>query len=271
MGKIAERFGQIRQAGKKALIPYITAGYPDLDVSEKIARAAIDAGADILEIGIPFSDPIADGPSIQHSSQSALDAGATPADCLDMAARVAAERPDVPVLIMTYVNLLLAVGLEVWLDRMKERGLAGLILPDLSLESYGRYASTFQAFPEIELVQLASVVSPKSRLDILAQKTRGFLYVVSVTGVTGAGQSFDLRLAERMATIRSLTDCPLAIGFGVDGPQSAATLAAMGDGVIVGSLLVEAIRSADAQDAPAVVATCLAELREGMDFKTFRK
>jgi tryptophan synthase alpha chain len=244
--RIAEAFESARADGRRAaLMPYLMAGYPDLDRSREIARAYVDGGAHLIELGVPFSDPLADGPVIHAAGVAALAAGANVSDALSVVREVA---DDVPVVVMCYANLVIARGLERFADMLVSVGASGLIVPDLPLEEA---PATLAALDErgLALVPLVAPTTPDDRLEQIGARARGFLYTVSVTGTTGERAANAGGLAEVLARAKAHTDVPVAVGFGIGTPEQAAAAASAGaDGVIVGSRLV---RAAGESDAPA--------------------
>ncbi len=224
--------------GKRAaLMPYLMGGYPDLDTSRRIGEAAAAAGADMLELGIPFSDPLADGPVIHDAATHALAGGASVAGVLDVAAALA---PLVPVIVMSYVNILLAAGVDRFLERLAECQVSGLIVPDLPLEEDDAVASAATAVG-VALVPLVAPTTPDARLAAIGERARGFMYVVSVTGTTGERGTAASSVGPLLARAHAHTAVPVALGFGISTPAQAAAAAEAGaDGVIVGSRLVRA-------------------------------
>jgi tryptophan synthase alpha chain len=244
-------------SGKRAaLMPYLMGGFPDLERSRQIGAAAAAAGADMIELGIPFSDPLADGPVIHDAATRALAAGASVKGVLEVAAALAAE---LPVIVMTYANIVIARGVEVFLARLAQAGVSGLIVPDLPFEE-GAQTAEAAAAAGIALVPLIAPTTTAERLELIGAQARGFLYVVSVTGTTGerAGSGGDAvqGLLERA---HAATAVPVALGFGISTPAQAAAAADAGaDGVIVGSRLVRA--AGEAQDGAAAVGELVAGL-----------
>jgi tryptophan synthase alpha chain len=244
--RIAEAFESARADGRRAaLMPYLMAGYPDLDRSREIARAYVDGGAHLIELGVPFSDPLADGPVIHAAGVAALAAGANVNDALSVVRDVA---DDVPVIVMCYANLVIARGLERFADMLVSVGASGLIVPDLPLEEAPMTLAALDA-RGLALVPLVAPTTPDDRLEQIGARARGFLYTVSVTGTTGERAANAGGLAEVLARAKAHTDVPVAVGFGIGTPEQASAAASAGaDGVIVGSRLV---RAAGESDAPA--------------------
>jgi tryptophan synthase alpha chain len=248
--RIAAAFESARADGRRAaLMPYLMGGFPDLASSRAIGFAYADAGADLVELGIPFSDPLADGPVIQAAGTAALRAGAKLPGVLEVG-RAIAER--VPVVIMCYSNLIFTRGLERFADALVEIGASGLIVPDLPLEEA---ANALMACDQrgVALVPLVAPTTPDRRLAKIGEQARGFLYTVSLTGTTGERASIDERLGEVLSRAAAHTAVPVAVGFGISSPAQAAAAAGAGaDGVIIGSRLVRAAGEAD--DPAAAVA-----------------
>ena len=236
--RIAEAFARARADGRRAaLMPYLMAGYPDLDRSREIARAYVEGGADLIELGVPFSDPLADGPVIHAADVAALASGVRVDDALGVAREVADR---VPVVVMCYVNVILARGLERFADMLVAVGASGLIVPDLPLEEAPAALAALDA-RGLALVPLVAPTTPEQRLAQIGARARGFLYTVSVTGTTGERDVYDGGLPAILARARAHTDVPVALGFGIGTPERAAAAADAGaDGVIIGSRLVRA-------------------------------
>lgn len=225
-------------AGKRAaLMPYLMGGFPDLETSRAIGEATAAAGADMLELGIPFSDPLADGPVIHDAATHALAGGASVASVLEVAAKLT---PLLPVIVMTYVNVLMAPGVERFLERVARSGVSGLIVPDLPLEEADEIAGAAQAVG-VALVPLVAPTTPDDRLARIGARAQGFVYVVSVTGTTGERAGTASSLEPLIARAHAHTTVPVALGFGISTPAQAVAAAQAGaDGVIVGSRLVRA-------------------------------
>jgi tryptophan synthase alpha chain len=243
-------------SGKRAaLMPYLMGGFPDVATSRAIGEAYADGGADLVELGVPFSDPLADGPVVQAAGTRALAAGTTVAAVLEVAAALA-ER--LPVVLMCYANTVMARGVEAFAAELSRVGASGLIVPDLPLEEAGETRAACEA-AGIALVPLVAPTSPDDRLTAIGAQARGFLYTVSVTGTTGERATLADTFAGVIERAKAHTSVPVALGFGIATPQHAAQAAAAGaDGVIVGSRLVRA--AGDAADPPAAVREVVAEL-----------
>jgi tryptophan synthase alpha chain len=233
------RITDIFRPGYKALIGYITAGYPDIEATPKIAAALAENGCDIIELGIPFSDPLADGATIQKSSHESLLKGTTPQACLEIAAEVR-SKVAVPLLFITYYNPVLHYGLERFCRSCVDAGIDGLIVPDLPPEEGGGLeAVTLRE--GLDLVYLLAPTSTEQRIDLVTERSHGFVYMVSLTGVTGARDTLPADLESFIDRVRQRTKKPLCVGFGVATPEQAKRVARAADGVIVGSRIIQLI------------------------------
>jgi tryptophan synthase alpha chain len=254
--RLAPVWSALRAGGRTALIPYLTAGYPDRDASEAALRAA-DGVADSLEVGVPFSDPLADGPTIQRSTFEALQRGMTLAGTLELVRRAELETPAV---IFSYLNPILRYGVDRFIREADGLGIAGVILTDLPAGGDPAIERALQASP-LDLIRL---VAPTTRADRLAEAVadaQGFIYLVARLGVTGASQALAEDLADSVARVRGATTLPVAVGFGISTPAQAAMVARMADGVVVGSALVDAL----GRDGVAGARRFLEALRTGLD------
>jgi tryptophan synthase alpha chain len=254
-------FSDLKRKNEKALIGYVTAGFPTLDAFEAVVPQLQQAGLDILEIGIPFSDPIADGPTIQKASQVALENGVTLAWTLAATRRLRAKTA-IPFIYMSYCNPIYAMGVDAFFKAAKEAGVDGLIIPDLIPEEARDYSAAAEKHG-IHLIYLASPTTPAARLKTIGRDTRGFLYVVSLTGVTGARAELPKQLSVFVKQARKASAAPIAVGFGISTPAQAREAAQFADGVIVGSALIKALESAPAQpfsEALSFVASLKKEL-----------
>jgi tryptophan synthase alpha chain len=258
--RIATAFESARASGRRAaLMPYMMGGYPELDASRAIGLAYAEAGADLVELGVPFSDPLADGPVIHAAATAALAAGATLAPVLELGAAVAEH---VPVVAMCYTNPILARGAERFADVLLAAGISGLIVPDLPLEEATAMLEICDA-RGLALVPLVAPTTPEQRLAEIGSRARGFLYTVSLTGTTGERTRLDGGLEAIVARAAAHTEAPVAVGFGIGtAGQVAAAAAAGADGVIVGSRLVRA--AGEAEDPGAAVAELVAEFSDAL-------
>ena len=246
--------------GRAALMPYLMGGFPTLQESARIGEACVQAGADLVELGVPYSDPLADGPVIHHAGTRALQAGASIAGVLEVARSLA---PSVPVVLMCYANMVLAPGAQAFVQRLERTGACGLIVPDLPLEEAGEVAQACEACG-LALVPLVAPTTTPERLRMIGVSARGFLYAVSVVGTTGERRGLGQQVADVVARAKAATDVPVAIGFGIATPEQARQAAEAGaDGVIVGTRLVRA--ADEARDDPAAaVGAIVEELAAGL-------
>ena len=225
----------------KALIPYITMGYPDIDATLKAVPLLAENGADIIELGIPFSDPMADGVTIQESSFQALQKGINTDRCLDIA-RQLRQKTEVPLVFMTYYNLVFSYGLEKFCQACARSGIDGLIIPDLPPEEgIGLEKAAYNH--GIDLIYLLAPTSTPERIQMVAQKSSGYIYLVSVAGVTGARNTLPADLTEFVIRVRKYSRLPLCVGFGISTSEQAHYVASLADGVIVGSKLIQLMKT----------------------------
>lgn len=257
MSRIAETFAELRTAGRKAFIPFVTAGDPDLDYTAEVIRLLDARGATLCEIGIPYSDPIADGPVIQDSYTRALEHRIRLADIAATLRSVADLAT--PRLTMVSYAIIHRRGPQQYVELMREAGVAGLIVPDLPWEEADALAATCRG-AEMDLVQLVAPTTSPERCLRIAEQSTGFLYFVSVAGVTGERRDLPPELLERVAWLREQTTLPICIGFGINTPEQVRALSAVADGVIVGSALVRRIAEASQDRAKS-----LADIRELVD------
>lgn len=232
--RLAARWADLRAAGRPALIPYLTAGYPSPAITRDALRMLQDEGADVIEIGIPFSDPLADGPVIQGSTDVALAGGMSVAGALDLVAQAALT---VPVIAFSYVNPILAYGPDRFLTTAREAGIDGVLLTDLPAGGDAALEGTLQS-GALDLIRLVALTTTAERLAQVSRDARGFVYVISRLGVTGGAADVSSALEATVAAVRRHTDLPVAVGFGIDGGDRARQVAAFADGVVVGSALV---------------------------------
>jgi tryptophan synthase alpha chain len=251
--RIAQAFAA---SGKRAaLMPYLMGGFPTLAESARIGQACVQAGADVLELGVPYSDPLADGPVIHEAGTRALAAGASIAGVLEVARALA---PSAPVVVMCYANMVFAPGAEAFVERLARAGVSGLIVPDLPFEEASPVLAACDAHG-LALVPLVAPTTPPERLAQIGARARGFLYTVSVVGTTGERAALSERFGEIVARAKQSTEAPVALGFGISTPEHALQAAAAGaDGVIVGTRLVRA--AAESGDPAAAVGEVVAEL-----------
>lgn len=261
--RIDECFARLRASGRKALIPFITAGDPSLEATVPVMHALVEAGADVIELGVPFSDPMADGPTIQRSSERALARGAGRQYVLDAVARFRQTDATTPVVLMGYLNPVEIRGYARYAEEAVAAGVDGILLVDLPPEEADEPRAAF-AEAGLALILLASPTSSDARLDSLCQAAQGYLYYVSFAGVTGASERLDSSAAsERLRLLRSRSSAPVVAGFGIKDAASAAAMAVDADGVVVGSALVSAI--GETADPMSSAAGFLKPLREALD------
>ncbi len=256
MNKITAAF----QNGK-AFIPFLTGGDPDVETTEKLVRAMAEAGADLIEIGVPFSDPIAEGTVIQEASQRALDGGCTVDQLFDMVTRLRKSGVTIPLLFMGYGNSVYGYGAERFMARCREAGVDGLILPDVPFEEREEFADLLDQYGVTQI----SMVAPTSRdrARAIAKEAKGFLYCVSSLGVTGVRTSISDQISEIIALAKAERDVPCAIGFGISTPEQAGSMAKLADGVIVGSAIVRLIAE-HGKDSVPVVADYVREMKQAI-------
>ena len=241
--KIDKKFDSLRRAGKKALVCYVTAGHPDRNRSIELMQGLEHEGADVLEVGVPFSDPIADGPVIQLSSQEALAAGMSLSGALDL---VRDARLEIPVVLFTYLNPLIAAGPDVLADA-HDAGVNGVLVTDLPVGTDGEGEAWLGA-SDLAFIRLVAPTTPLERMKEIARNGSGFVYLISRLGVTGEGSDLAADLPDTAARLRSATQLPVCVGFGVSTPAHARAAASVADGIVVGSAIVRAAsqRVADA-------------------------
>ena len=264
MNRISKTFHNLAAANRKALVGYLTAGDPNPETSFAILRAACGAGLDILELGVPFSDPTADGPVIQEASVRALKAGMTLTKTLEMAARLRRES-DIPILLYGYYNPLFKYGLDRLAKAAHAAGVDGLLVVDLPPEEAGPLKAALQG-TDIQIIFLAAPTTRPDRVKKIANETGGFLYLITKAGTTGEGGLDYEAIRKHAAAVKAVSPLPVCLGFGIRDGQDAQKLAPMADGVIVGSTLVNVIGSASAApDLPARMAAKIRDLRAGLD------
>lgn len=245
MTLIASTFQRLKSEGRAAFIPFFAAGDPDMAATARLVKEAAAAGADIVEIGVPFSDPIADGPVIQAAFYRALDKGFRVRDAFAMAASLRADGLAVPLVCMISCTLVFKLGLPAFMKRCRESGFDGVIIPDLPA-GYEGDAAQRAAEAGLDLIFLIAPTTPPERREIIARLSRGFIYYISVTGITGARSALPEDLAANVKDIQRRTPTPVCVGFGISRPEQAAAVGRIADGVIVGSALVRKIEEAGA-------------------------
>ncbi|WP_237216931.1 tryptophan synthase subunit alpha [Falsiroseomonas oryziterrae] len=260
MSRIATRFAQLKAEGRGALVTFLTGFDPDRATSLKILQGLPAAGADVIEIGVPFTDPMADGPSIQKAGQRGLKAGATVAGVLDLVRELRATERDTPVVLMGYYNPILAYGVAAFCKDAAAAGVDGLIIVDVPPEEADEVEPDARA-NGLDLIRLIAPTTDEARLPRVLGATTGFIYYVSITGITGTRSADYASLAPAVAALKRHTDLPVAIGFGIRTPEQAAVAAGVADGAVVGTALVDTLAAtldaegrATAETAPKVLA-----------------
>jgi tryptophan synthase alpha chain len=263
MSRISSRFEALRAADERALVVFLSAGDPDLETTDDLLLAMAGAGADIIEIGIPFSDPTADGPTIQRSSERGLAAGASLRRILECVQRLR-DRIEQPLVLMGYANPFHTMGEENFAKAAAEVGVDGVIIPDLPPEE-GADCFAFLEKEGIDPILLAAPTTTRERMQLIAQKTRGFLYYVSLTGVTSARSELAAGIPSGVALAREFAQVPVCVGFGISRPEQAREVGAYADGVVVGSAIVDLIETADSRSAAIdSVARFVAEMKAAL-------
>jgi tryptophan synthase alpha chain len=242
------------------LVVYLTIGDPDLKTSKKIALAAIDAGADVLELGVPFSDPLADGPVIQRASERAVRNGTRMQDVLALASSLRKQRPSVGLVIFSYLNPILRMGLESFAAAAEKSGVDAVLVTDLIAEESDEYRAALKKH-HLQPIFLAAPTSPDSRLARIAELSEGFIYAISRVGITGTQQQVAGDARELVTRLRRHTRLPIALGFGISNPSHVAVVAEYADAAVVGSAIVALIEQSGPDRAPAAIAKFIAELR----------
>ena len=243
MNRLTEKMLKLKQEKQKALIIYITAGYPDLETTIKLVKLMETEGVDVIELGVPFSDPLADGPTIQFSSYAALQKGINLNRIFNTVKEIRKDC-SIPLVLMSYINPVYKYGAEKFFQHCWEKGIDGVIIPDLIIEESNEF-SRFARQNNIDIIFLATPTSSESRLKKIAQKTEGFLYYVALTGTTGTRDKLNKGLFPQLARLRRLCSKPIACGFGISSPKQAALVARYADGVIIGSAIIDLIRKSE--------------------------
>ncbi len=264
MNRIDSTLEKLAVDGRKALVAYLTAGYPDIDTSLEILEAVCNAGADILEIGMPFSDPTCDGPVIQASSETALKAGMSLSKSISLTFRLR-EKVETPIVLFSYYNPIFRYGVKRFADEISLAGVDGLLVVDLPPEEENDLVAALEG-KAIHIIRLVAPTTKLERMKMLANSTGGFLYLISRTGVTGTGGLDPAAIAKHAAEVKAVCPHPVCIGFGISNADDARTLAPLADGIIVGSAIMRVLcEERDISVMPAVAAAKISELRTGMD------
>ena len=264
MNRIDATFAKLRAAGRTALIPYVTAGDPSRATTVPLLRALVAVGADVIELGVPFSDPMADGPVIQRASERALAQGVTTRDVLAMVSAFRRDDASTPLVLMGYANPIETMGTEKFADRAKEAGVDGVIVIDYPPEEAGEFAAVVTA-RGIAPIFLLSPTTPAARMDAVGRLARGYAYYVSLKGVTGAGHIDTAEVVARLAEIRKHVALPIGVGFGIRDAASAQAIAVHADAIVIGSRIIQEIEAGPAAEAPGRAAAWLATIRSAVD------
>jgi tryptophan synthase alpha chain len=246
---------------KPGLVVYLTVGDPDISTTREIALAAIDAGADVLELGVPFSDPLADGPVIQRASERAVKNGTSLSDVLALSADVRHQRPDAGLIIFSYFNPVLRYGLDRFCSAAKQTGVDGVLITDMIVEEADEYLSHLHRY-QLAPVFLAAPTSPDERLQRIAEACEGFVYAISRTGITGAQKKLTSDAEQLVNRLRKFTDLPIAVGFGISNAEHFATVSEFADAAVIGSAIVSLIEQSTPQEAPNSIARFIKGLRQ---------
>jgi tryptophan synthase alpha chain len=268
MSRIAQRFGELRVTGRKALIPFVTAGDPKPWVTVPLLHAMVEAGADIIELGVPFSDPMADGPVIQHASERALKNKISMKDVFGMVRDFRKKDQRTPIVLMGYLNPIEVMGYEAFAAAAAEAGVDGVLTVDLPPEEAETFLKAVRA-KEIDPIFLLAPTTVAKRMDTICKAANGFVYYVSIKGVTGASNLDIDDVAQHVAEVRKHTELPVGVGFGIRDPESAAQVARVADAVVVGSAIVGRVEALQdkPERIPAEVGAFIGSLRRAMDNK----
>ena len=265
MSRLNQRLEALRKADRKALVGYLVAGDPDVDSTPELMHAMVAGGVDVIELGVPFTDPIADGPTIQAACERALRGGIRLRDVFDIVALFRKQDSETPVVLMGYLNPLEAIGYEEYARRARSAGADGLLVVDLPPEEAAQLQPIL-AEHNLELVALVSPTTQHERMARICESVTGFVYYVSIKGVTGGGSMDRSAMRERIQQIRQLTDRPIGVGFGISDAETAASIGADADAVIIGSAIVKQIANKGAAAAEGLQ-QYLAEIRAALDHK----
>ena len=264
MSRIQKTFAILKQSGKKALIPFITAGDPHPDQTVAMLHGLVKAGADLIELGVPFSDPMADGPVIQRASERALVHKVGLRHVLAMVKEFRQQDDKTPIILMGYANPIEAMGIEKFADAAKDAGIDGMLTVDYPPEESTEFNAMLKA-RDIDPVFLLSPTTDKARVDIIVNQASGFIYYVSLKGVTGSKNLDIIEVADRVASIRSQTNLPIGVGFGVRDAETAKAVASVADAVVVGSRMVQEVEKSNSDNVVANLMALTAELRAAID------
>ncbi|RKZ36066.1 MAG: tryptophan synthase subunit alpha [Gammaproteobacteria bacterium] len=269
MSRLEQRFTKLAQSGRRALVTFVTAGDPNLAATVPMMHGLVAGGADIIELGVPFSDPMADGPVIQRASERALAAGTSLKRVLEQMREFRQTDGDTPVVLMGYLNPFEAMGYNKFATQAAEAGVDGVLTVDLPPDEAGEFAAAMKA-SGLDCIFLVAPNSDDERIRSICDKAGGFIYYVSLKGVTGAAHLDVETVAERVRTIKTFTDLPVGVGFGIRDAESAARVAQVSDAVVVGTAIVQRVEDlcGRVEDIPGVLEQFAGELREAMDTAT---
>ena len=248
-GRIEETFARLKAEGRTGFVAFLTVGYPDVEATLRIVPALIEGGADVIELGVPFSDPLAEGPTIQKASFHALEQGVTVETCLDVVRKLRDRGVEAPIVPMGYYNPLMAYGIERFTREAAEAGVDGLIIVDLPPEESDEMLAACEA-AGLRLIYLVAPTSTEERIREVARRASGFVYCVSVTGVTGARDEIAPGLAEFVGRVRNATNLPIAVGFGISQPKHFQAVARIADAAVIGSAIIDEIARSDPSEQP---------------------
>jgi len=270
LNRIDATFAQLKAAGRTALIPYVTTGDPSLRATRAIMDSLVAAGADVIELGVPFSDPMADGPVIQRAGERALAQGVGLRHVLDLVRDFRVANATTPIVLMGYANPIEAMGLGTFADRAKETGVDGVLVVDYPPEEAADYAQTLAA-RDIAAIFMLAPTTTQVRIAAVAKVARGYVYYVSLKGVTGAGHLDTTDVARRLAEIRKLVGLPVGVGFGIRDAAGAQAIAAHADAVVIGSRIIEEIEAGPASEAAPRAGAWLKTIRQALDAMTDKR
>lgn len=260
--RIREAFENAKSEGRIAIVPYVTVGFPELDSTTEIVRALVENGADVIELGVPFSDPLGDGPTIQASGHKALQNGVTPDKCIEVVREIRAAGIDVPLIFMGYYNTIINMGLNEYCNSVAEAGLDGIIAADLPAAEAGPLQDACDD-AGLSLVPLIAITSTDHAIEHACKRAKGFVYCISVLGVTGARATMSTRVEGLATKVRQFTELPIAIGFGISNAGHVAEVAKFSDGAVVGSQVINTLADGDPAGAAERVGAYIKSLTPG--------
>ena len=264
MSRIQQTFDLLKKQNRKGLIPFITAGFPEPDLTVSLMHALVEGGADIIELGVPFSDPMADGPVIQHASEVALEKGMTLKKVLDIVGTFRIPNRNTPVVLMGYANPIERMGTEVFVDRAAEKGVDGVLVVDYPPEEGAGFAKVLKA-KGMDMIFLLAPTSTDERIGKIGKMADGYIYYVSLKGVTGSGNLDVAEVTSRIEKIRKYVTIPVGVGFGIRDAETARVLGATADAVVIGSRIIQELDGTEPENAAGAVRTFLAGIRKALD------